>query len=74
MTRKTVDNRKIVASAQEKFGEHSEQVRNAVSSGQVAVALRALAHSCANTSPKLADEALNFLSHYRLAGEYEEAS
>ena len=74
MVRKIVDNRKIVAKAQEEFGQHSEGIRSAVSSGQVAVALRALAHSCAESSPALADKALDFLAQHRLAGQYEEAS
>lgn len=74
MTRKAIDNREVVARAQEEFGPYSERIRSAVSSGQVAVALREIAHTYALSQSELADKALDFLSKHRLAGQYEEAS
>lgn len=69
MARKTVDNRKIVAEAKKKFGQYSERVLGAVSSGQMAVALRDLARA----NPELTDDVLGFTRRHGLSGQYEEA-
>lgn len=67
-SKKSADERTIVATAKRDFGYLSRRVRAANSLKEMTPALRALALSLAATNPDVCDKILKFQEEHELAG------
>jgi hypothetical protein len=68
MANKIVDDATKVAEAKKRFGHLSVRVASATNLGELAPALRELAHTKANSAPAICRKVLRFSAKYKLTG------